>query len=180
MSPQAVLYQGFHSSRTLSQDNFDNDFSYAITKHASIGYNKLEIEEKKDHYEVATSKLRCEISKENLRVSIYDVKDGMLINQDEVGFHWEESYEYGGNIVKMSKVSNDGESYYGLGDKPNHLNLKGKRYSNWATDSYAYGKDTDPIYKAIPFYTGLHHGKAYGVFFDNTFRSSFDLSLIHI
>jgi hypothetical protein len=55
----------------------------------------------------------------------------------------------------MSKVSNDGESYYGLGDKPNHLNLKGKRYDNWVTDSYAYGKDTDPIYKAIPFYTGF-------------------------
>jgi alpha-glucosidase len=40
---------------------------------------------------------------------------GLLINQDEIGFHWEESYQYGGNIVKMSKVSNDGESYYGLG-----------------------------------------------------------------
>ncbi len=66
----------------------------------------------------------------------------LLLSQDEVGFHWEESYEYGGNIVKMSKISHDGESYYGLGDKPQNLNLKGKRYENWVTDSYAYGKDT--------------------------------------
>ncbi|WP_179019240.1 glycoside hydrolase family 31 protein [Winogradskyella forsetii] len=162
--------------RYATTGNFDNDFSYAITKYASIGYNKLEIEEHKEYFEITTSKLRCEISKDDMRVSIYDAIDGVLINQDEGGFHWEESYQYGGNIVKMSKTSNDGESYYGLGDKPNHLNLKGKRYSNWATDSYAYGKDTDPIYKAIPFYTGLHHGKAYGIFFDNTFMSTFDFA----
>ena len=162
--------------RYTTVGNFDTDFSYAITKYASIGYNKLEIEELKDSYEVTTSKLRCVISKESLKVAIYDAIDGMLINQDETGFHWEESYEFGGNIVKMSKVSNDGESYYGLGDKPNHLNLKGKRYDNWVTDSFAFGKDTDPIYKTIPFYTGLHHGKAYGIFFDNTFRTSFDFA----
>jgi hypothetical protein len=34
-----------------------------------------------------------------------------------MGFHWEESYEFGGNIVKMSKASKDGECFYGLGDK---------------------------------------------------------------
>ena len=162
--------------RYTTVGNFDNDFSYAITKYASTGYNKLEIEENEDCYIVITSKLRCEISKESLRISLFDVKDGVLINEDEIGFHWEESYQYGGNIVKMSKVSNDGESYYGLGDKPNHLNLKGKRYNNWVTDSYAYGKDTDPIYKAIPFYTGLHHDKAYGIFFDNTFQTYFDFA----
>jgi alpha-glucosidase len=162
--------------RYATTGKLDNDFSYAITKYASTGYNKLEIEEDKESYQIITSKLRCKISKKTLRVSIYDVIDNFLINQDEIGFHWEESYQYGGNIVKMSKVSNDGESYYGLGDKPNHINLKGRRYDNWVTDSYAFGKDSDPIYKAIPFYTGLHHGKAYGIFFDNSFKASFDFA----
>ena len=74
----------------------------------------------------------------------------------------------------MSKTAQPGESYYGLGDKPVDNNLKGKRFENWVTDSYAYGRDTDPIYKAIPFYTALHNKKAYGIFFDNTFRSFFD------
>ncbi len=160
--------------RYTTTGTFENDFSYAITKYASTGYNKLEIEDLNGNYVITTSKLICKISKDNLQVSIYDAKDNTLINQDEVGFHWEESYEYGGNIVKMSKVINDRESYYGLGDKPEHLNLKGKRFENWVTDSYAYGKGTDPIYKAIPFYTGLHHNKAYGIFFDNSFRSYFD------
>lgn len=155
---------------------FGKDFSYAITKYASRGYNHLQVKDENDYYKVITSKLICLIYKADLKASIFDAKDNTIISQDELGFHWEESYEYGGNIVKMSKVSQDGESYFGLGDKPNHLNLKGKRFENWVTDSYAFGKETDPIYKAIPFYTGLHHGKAYGVFFDNTFRSFFDFA----
>ncbi len=153
---------------------FENDFSYAITKYASTGYNHLDIKENDTYFIVTTSKLICKIERQNLRVQLYDAKDETLINQDEIGFHWEESYEYGGNIVKMSKVINDRESYYGLGDKPDHLNLKGRRFENWVTDSYAYGKGTDPIYKAIPFYTGLYQNKAYGIFFDNSFRSYFD------
>ncbi|MCB0473141.1 MAG: DUF4968 domain-containing protein, partial [Flavobacteriaceae bacterium] len=155
---------------------FENDFSYAITKYASRGYNKLELIEEADAYIISTQKLLCHIDKANTGVKIYDASDNKLIHQDELGFHWEENYEFGGDIVKMSKVSHDGESYYGLGDKPVQLNLKGKHYQNWVTDSYAYTKDSDPIYKAIPFYIGLHHTKSYGIFFDNTFRSFFDFA----
>jgi len=171
-----VLRDSVLRFRYTTTGKFEKDFSYAITKYASTGYNNLEIEDLKAYYKITTSKLICEIDKDTLKVTLFDAVDGLVINQDEVGFHWEESYEFGGDIVKMSKISNDGESYFGLGDKPNHLNLKGKRYENWVTDSYAYGKDTDPIYKAIPFYTGLHHNKAYGIFFDNSFRSFFDFA----
>lgn len=162
--------------RYTTTGTFEKDFSYAITKYSNKGFNKLEIIEADTAYKITTSKLICVILKSNLKVSIYDALDGKLINEDELGFHWEESYEYGGNIVKMSKQSHDGECYFGLGDKPVELNLKGKRFENWVTDSYAYGKGTDPIYKAIPFYTGLHDKKSYGIFFDNTFRSYFDFS----
>jgi len=169
-----VLRDSVLRFRYTTTGTFEKDFSYAITKYASTGYNHLEILDEKKFYKIITSKLICHIAKKDLHVTIFDAKDNIMICNDELGFHWEESYEYGGNIVKMSKVINDRESYYGLGDKPDHLNLKGKRFQNWATDSYAYGKDTDPIYKAIPFYTALHHNKSYGIFFDNSFRSYFD------
>lgn len=162
--------------RYTTTGKFDNDFSYAITIHASRGYNKLEVEEEKDCFTITTSKLICKVEKASMLVRIYDALDGMLINEDEIGFHWEESYQYGGNIVKMSKISHKTESYYGLGDKPVQASLKGRRFENWVTDSYAYGKDTDPIYKTIPFYTGINNNKAYGIFFDNTFRSHFDFA----
>lgn len=160
--------------RYATNSIFENDFSYAITRYASRGFNQLEVTEDAINYIITTTKLICHISKEDMRKSIFDAKDNALISEDELGFHWEESYEFGGNIVKMSKNSQEKESYYGLGDKPVALNLKGKRFENWVTDSYAFSKDTDPIYKAIPFYTGLHHNKAYGIFFDNTFHSFFD------
>ena len=155
---------------------FEKDFSYAITKYASTGYNELEISEDEERFMITTSKLICHVHKADLGVAIFDAQDNTLISQDEAGFHWEEYYEHGGNIVKMSKVSHDGESFYGLGDKPQSLNLKGKKFENWVTDSYAYSKDQDPLYKAIPFYTGLHNKKAYGIFFDNSFKSYFDFA----
>ncbi|MGY8916281.1 MAG: glycoside hydrolase family 31 protein, partial [Flavobacteriales bacterium] len=54
--------------------------------------------------------------------------------------------------------------------------LQGKRVTNWAMDQYAFAKDQDPLYKAIPFYVGLHNSKAYGIFFDNSFGTTFDFA----
>ena len=154
---------------------FQPDFSYAISENASRGYNQLEASETTTEYLIETSKLKVLVDKKTLRIQISD-KDGNIINEDELGFHWEENYEYGGNTVKMSKITQSAESFYGMGDKATHTNLKGKRINNWCTDQYAYGKDQDPLYKAIPFYTGLHHNMAYGIFFDNTFRTHFDFA----
>lgn len=159
--------------RYTTKGYFSTDFSYAIDKTQSHGYNHLEVSEEEKFYQITTNKVICRIQKEDLRIGIYDTEENPIV-EDEIGFHWEESYEFGGNIVKMSKASRDGECYYGLGDKATHLNLKGKRIENWATDQYAFQKEQEPLYKSVPFYIGLHDEKAYGIFFDNTFRSFFD------
>lgn len=159
--------------RYNTDGSFPDDFSYAIDEDAVRGYNHLEYLEEKDRYIITTKKLQLHIAKSNMKKSIYDT-DGNLINQDEQGFHWEYSYTHGSDIVKMSKMEQKMECYYGMGDKPSHFNLKGKRFQNWVTDEYAFGKDRDPLYKAIPFYIGLHNNMSYGIFFDNTFRTFFD------
>ncbi|MGJ8737301.1 glycoside hydrolase family 31 protein [Zobellia laminariae] len=154
---------------------FQPDFSYAIDPNASRGYSHLDCLETKTEYIIETSKLQVLIDKKTLRTQISDL-NGNIINEDELGFHWEENYEHGGNTVKMSKITQHTESFYGMGDKATHSNLKGKRVNNWVMDQYAYAKDQDPLYKAIPFYIGLHSGQAYGVFFDNSFRTHFDFA----
>ncbi|MEZ4859364.1 MAG: glycoside hydrolase family 31 protein [Flavobacteriaceae bacterium] len=159
--------------RYSTYGSFPKDFSYAIVNDVARGYNHLEYSEQADRYIITTAKLVLHIDKANMRKTIYDI-DGNLINEDESGFHWEYSYEHGSDIVKMSKFEQKLECYYGLGDKPTHFNLKGKRLENWVTDEYAFGKDRDPLYKAIPFYIGLHNNLSYGIFFDNTFRTFFD------
>lgn len=170
-----VLRDSMLRFRYTAKGYFSNDFSYAIDTKHTHGFNFLEVTETIDYYQIKTSKIICKINKIDVKVSIFDL-DGAVIMEDELGFHWEESYEFGGNIVKMSKTSQDGECFYGLGDKATHLNLKGKRLENWATDQYAFSKDQEPLYKSVPFYIGLHNQKAYGIFFDNTFRSFFDFS----
>ena len=168
-----VLRDSMIRFRYTTKGYFSNDFSYAIDKSHSHGYNFLEVTEDNHHYQIKTSKVQCRIQKIDMRVSIYDLNENVLL-EDELGFHWEESYEYGGNIVKMSKASKDGECFYGLGDKATQLNLKGKRVENFATDQYAFSKDQEPLYKVVPFYIGLQKKESYGIFFDNTFRTYFD------
>ncbi|WP_343694241.1 glycoside hydrolase family 31 protein [Flavobacterium sp.] len=168
-----ILRDSLIRFRFTTKGYFSNDFSYAIDKTQLHGYNFLEVTEEEKYFQIRTSKVKCKIQKADLRLAIYDLND-FLILEDELGFHWEESYEYGGNIVKMSKSSKDGECFYGLGDKATQMNLKGKRVENFATDQYAYQKEQDPLYKVVPFYIGLHNKQSYGIFFDNTFRTFFD------
>ncbi|TDE01773.1 glycoside hydrolase family 31 protein [Flavobacterium hiemivividum] len=168
-----VLRDSMIRFRYTTKGYFSNDFSYAIDKSHTHGYNFLEVTEEADYYQIQTSKVVCKIQKIDMRVSIFDISGSVLL-EDELGFHWEESYEYGGNIVKMSKASKEGECFYGLGDKATQMNLKGKRLENFATDQYAFQKDQEPLYKVVPFYIGLQNKQAYGIFFDNTFRTFFD------
>lgn len=168
-----VLRDSLLRFRYTAKGYFSKDFSYAIDPNQSHGYNFLEVKEYKEYWQVQTSKVQCRVRKGDMRVALYDV-EGNLILEDEKGFHWEESYHFGGNIVKMSKQSREGESFYGMGDKASHSNLKGKRVENWATDQYAFHRDQEPLYKVVPFYIGLHHKISYGIFFDNTFRTGFD------
>lgn len=68
-----------------------------------------------------------------------------------------------------------GERYFGLGDKTGPFDRRGASYVHWNTDTFGYGRETDPTYKSIPFYvtTGGAFG-SYGLFLDNPTRSWFD------
>ena len=152
---------------------FQNDFSYGIDPDFKKPEVEFTLEETESHYVIKTIALDCKVSKANMAVCITD-KNGTVLNEDEKGFHWEENQRYGGYIVQMTKKMQDREVFYGLGDKPTDLNLKGKRFMNWGTDHYGYSKNSDPLYKNIPVFYGLHNGLAYGIFFDNSFKSHFD------
>ncbi len=170
-----LLWEGAVRFRYATAHVFEPDFSYAIVEDVQLGHNGLTVEEEANAYCITTAKIKIYVNKADLKVCIED-SEGTVLLQDESGFHWEENYAYGGSVVKMSKVCHAGESYYGMGDKASHTNLKGKRVNNWVTDSYAYGKDQEPLYKAIPFYIGLKDHKAYGIFFDNSFGTYFDFA----
>lgn len=170
-----VLRNSVLRVRYAAEYIFEPDFSYAISSQASKGYEELKEETTETDYRIYTSRIKVLVDKKTMRVQISDL-EGNIINEDELGFHWEENYAYGGNTVKMSKIAQPSECFFGMGDKATHLNLKGRRLTNWVTDQYAYGKEQDPLYKAIPFYIGLHNTRAYGIFFDNSFSTHFDFA----
>ena len=120
-----------------------------------------------------TTCVHIRINKTNLKIRIED-SNGRLICEDENGYHWEPNPGFGGNYVYCSKSIQPNEVFYGLGDKPCDLNLRGKRFLNWGTDTYGFAKEQDPLYRNIPFYYGLHDGTGYGIFFDNSFQTFFD------
>src|SRR3989442_2044063 len=54
------------------------------------------------------------------------------------------------------------------------MSRRNRSFTNWNTDEFGWQESTDPLYKTIPFFIGLRKGMAYGVFFDNAYRSVFD------
>ena len=74
----------------------------------------------------------------------------------------------------ISKV-NDCLAYYGLGEKGGDLNKKGYYTENFNTDDPETDDDSVTYYKTIPFYVALKEEATYGIFFDNSFRSYFDM-----
>src|SRR5206468_8676346 len=59
--------------------------------------------------------------------------------------------------------------------KTGTLDRRGGTFVDWNTDAFGFTPATDPIYKSIPFFIGVSKdGSAYGLFLDNSWRSSFD------
>ncbi len=152
---------------------FQKDFSYSTAHQFLEADTWTEFLENDNHYTIQTSLIQCLILKENMKVTILD-RNGKILCEDEKGYHWEDNISKGGEIVLMSKKIQSGAFFFGLGDKAADSNLRGKRFQLWGKDHYAFGKNSDPLYKNIPFFLGLHHKMAYGIFFDNSFESYFD------
>ncbi|MES2656143.1 MAG: glycoside hydrolase family 31 protein [Bacteroidota bacterium] len=154
---------------------FQKDFSYAVSKYFEEKLVELHFIEDNSNYYIQTQSITCKISKADIKITMLD-KQNNIICQDEAGFHWQHYLQKGGKINYCSKVIQPDEYFYGLGDKPTEMNLRGMYFENYGMDTYGFQKDSDPLYKNIPFYMGVHNkGKiGYGIFYDNSFRTIFD------
>src|SRR5205085_2734741 len=94
--------------------------------------------------------------------------DILVADDPDLPMAWEN-----GQVRVWKKMPQD-EGYYGLGDKAGPMNRRDRAFTMWNTDAYAWQESTDPLYKTIPFFMGVRKGLAYGIFFDNTWRSGFD------
>lgn len=169
-----VIESGMLRFRFSPDGRLDDGFSYAVDPDFHPRRTEHEVIEFGDGIAIRTPHLSVRILRNGLKTTISDARTGRVLCQDEKGFHWQDNKRFGGEIVRMSKTCQAGEHFHGLGDKSCALDLRGRKFELWGSDTYAYTTETDPLYKNIPFYLGIHRGGHYGIFFDNSFRTSFD------
>ncbi|HWW13088.1 MAG TPA: TIM-barrel domain-containing protein [Candidatus Dormibacteraeota bacterium] len=114
-----------------------------------------------------TQALRVSVDRKTFALTIADLGGNIL--QEDV-----RPIEFHGDSFSLYKAMPPDEHYFGLGDKPGPLDRRGEAFTMWNTDAYGFQESTDPIYKSIPYFMAFRAGRALGVFFDNTWRSSFD------
>ena len=131
---------------------------------------------------LTTEELEIVIRRSPLLIQFRDAKNHSLINADEQpmaydakGLLKEMLFDaQAGPFVAAAKRLGFAEHFYGLGEKAARLDKRRSSFVNWNSDTPGYVEGRDPIYQTIPFYTGLQNGIAYGIFFDNSYRSYFD------
>ncbi len=171
-----VLSTTIFRVRYAPQGKFERDFSYAIDPKFKATPTIIEVIESPYAYALKTSALRFIVSKDDLRITIYNSQH-QLISSEIEPYRAISTLLHGMSEVRISKFAPEQEVYFGLGDKSSALNLRGQVKQNWNTDAFAYDADRDPLYRSIPFYYALNKGLSYGIFFDNSYRTHFDFAV---
>lgn len=147
------------------------DYSWAVVKtdwppvEPQISCDKVQCK-------ISTSQLEVRIQLNPFRAAFYNPAGGLISKDDDaLGTAWN------GPAVRCSKSMPTNEHYFGLGEKAGPLDKRGRAYVMWNTDPTGYNALSDPMYESIPFFVGVRQGKAYGIFFDNTYRSVFDMGV---
>ncbi len=155
--------------RYAPQGSFPADHSFAVVPNAFPEGAKVQVKDASDAVVVDTGSLQAKIFKSPLRVAFLD-PSGKVISEDRPSY----PPSFNGSAFRVYKTMPLEEHYFGLGDKMGPLDRRDLSFSLWNMDMFGYQESTDPIYKSIPFFIGMLKGSAYGIFLDNTYRSSFD------
>jgi alpha-glucosidase len=153
--------------RLAPQGSFPKDFSWAVIE--SPDPPAVKIEDGKTELRMTAGQVVVLVKKSPLLITFMNSAGTVLLaDEPSLPMAWDGTY------IHVWKRMPADENYFGLGDKPGPMNRRNHAYTMWNTDFFGWQESDDPLYKTIPFFIGLRKGTAYGLFFDNTFRSSFD------
>jgi alpha-glucosidase len=157
------------------------DHSWAIARE-NWPTPRWNVKETSESITIATDELEVVIRRSPLLIEFRDARTHQLLNADERPMSYDANGKLAsimfdpkaGMFVAASKKLGFDEHFYGLGEKAARLDKRRSSFVNWNSDTPGYVEGKDPIYQTIPFYIGLQRGIAYGIFFDNSYRSYFD------
>ena len=161
--------------RLAPSGKFERDFSYAIDYSHDRHTPKVNISETPTLITLTNfygSKVIVRRSPFNIR--IVDETGQAVVDDDP---KHPPTFDLETGEIETTKLRrSEVETYYGFGEKAfAEMSRNGKFIVNWNTDTFSYPVGTDPIYQSIPFFYALYDGRAYGLFFNNTFRTWFDM-----
>ena len=155
--------------RYTPQGDFRDNDSFAVLPNAFPKMPAIRITQSSQVVTINTDTLSVRIEKSPLRVMFLDLQ-GKVISEDQPGY----PVSFNGSAFRVWKSMPEDEHYFGLGDKTGPLDHRNLAFTMWNTDAFGWQESTDPLYKSIPFFLATRNGAAYGIFLDNTYRSSFD------
>ncbi len=131
----------------------------------------FDVIKEKDSLLIRTNSLIVKVS-DNFKVDFYNLK-----NEEICIDYLSENKKH---LIEVTKKLKDDECIYGLGDKISFLNKRGYDYINWNTDDPSPHLETyKSLYKSIPFIICFNKKLIYGIFFDNHYKTFFDLGKTH-
>jgi alpha-glucosidase len=164
LAPDLVRVRAKFPGQTLP---LDHSWAVAKTDWPAVPW---QLSETPTHVTLATAELKVVIARDPVLVEFRDAATGRVINAD----HRPPARDPRTGRLGVAKNLGYDEHFYGLGEKAARLDKRRGRFVMWNSDTPGYTEGRDPIYQSIPFYLGLEHGAAYGIFHDNAHRSLFD------
>jgi alpha-glucosidase len=155
--------------RYAPNGTFPPEETMVVLRSAFADPVNFEVNESPEAVVLKTAALQVQVAKATMAVSFLDPAGG-VISQDQPGY----PVSWNGRAFRVWKSMPEDEHYFGLGDKAGPIDHREQAYTMWNTDVPGWTMGTDPLYKDIPFFMAIRTGHAYGIFLDNTYRSSFD------
>ncbi|OUL33472.1 alpha-glucosidase [Nostoc sp. T09] len=130
----------------------------------------FEVQDSEAAVEITTEQIRVCVQKQESCLVCFD-KDNRPFAQDDLDMRmgWRM-----GAVAGWKKIYPD-EHFYGFGERTGFLDKLSQVKTNWTVDSLDYDALTDEMYQAIPFFMALRPDVGYGIFFNTTFWSQFDI-----
>ncbi len=163
-----VLNDSIVRVRATQAADFGPDFSYAVAR-TNWPKVKATIRAGKD-VTITTKKLVVTIAKSPLRIT-FATPEGRVLNADEParGMGWH------GAKCRTYRALASNEMFFGCGEKTGPLNKRGQSFGFWNTDNPTHTYLNGEVYVSIPFVISTRPEAHYGILFDNTHRTFFNL-----
>ncbi len=156
----------------ITKNQSVDNFSYALQDNAIPNYKNFSVTDKGKQIIITTASLQVEVEKEPFLRLIFKDSQGNIISEDMSGKGMATVFE--GHKVTTYRKLQAGERFVGMGESLGNLDRANSIVTTWNTDNYKYDDPRIPMYISIPFFMGITQNKVYGIYYDNSFKGTFN------